>query len=144
MPRHSTASGMTMKQERFVAEYMIDGNAARSAKAAGYSERTAGRMGSELLSNPKVKKAIAVSAKRLADKLELTAEKVLGDIERIANKAERAKKYGDALKGKELLGKHLKLFTEKVAIGGADDLPPIKSDVTLSPAEAYKRMLGGG
>lgn len=36
-------------------------------------------------------------------------------------------------------------YGDKLAVGGADDLPPIasKSDVTLSPAEAYKRMLGG-
>lgn len=32
---------------------------------------------------------------------------------------------------------------EKVAIGGASDLPPIKADVMLDPSEAYKRMVRG-
>lgn len=34
---------------------------------------------------------------------------------------------------------------DKIAIGGADDLPALRSDVamTLDPSEAYKRLLGG-
>lgn len=45
-----------------------------------------------------------------------------------------------------LLGKWLpKVYGDKVAIGGASDLPPIKTDnsVTLTPEDAYKRMLNG-
>lgn len=39
-----------------------------------------------------------------------------------------------------------KRYGEKLAVGGADDLPSIKSEtsVTLDPSEAYKRLLGGG
>ena len=39
-----------------------------------------------------------------------------------------------------------KKFGDKMALGGADDLPPIqsKSDVTLSPEDAYKQMIGIG
>lgn len=39
-----------------------------------------------------------------------------------------------------------KQFGDKVALGGADDLPPIqsKADVNLSPEDAYKQMLGIG
>lgn len=111
-------TGLTAKQERFVAEYLVDGNATRAAIAGGYSERTAARIGSELLTKPNVKAALDAGRKRLAEKLELTAEKVLADIARVAQKAERAKKFGEALKGHELLGKHLKLFTEKHEHGG--------------------------
>lgn len=37
-------------------------------------------------------------------------------------------------------------FGDKMALGGAADLPPIqsKADVTLSPEDAYKQMLGIG
>lgn len=37
-------------------------------------------------------------------------------------------------------------YGDKVAIGGAEDLPPIKSEsnVNITPEEAYKRMIGGG
>ena len=37
-------------------------------------------------------------------------------------------------------------YGDKLAIGGASDLPPIqsKTDVTLTAEEAYKRMIAGG
>lgn len=116
MPRHSTT--LTPKEERFIAEYQIDGNATRAATAAGYAAKSAKYAGCDLLKRPRVKAAIAAAVKKRAAKLELTAEKVLTDIDRIAKKAERARKYGDALKAQELLGKHLKLFTEKHEHGG--------------------------
>lgn len=39
-----------------------------------------------------------------------------------------------------------KKYGDKIAIGGAEDLPPIQqnSTVTLTPEEAYKAMLNGG
>ena len=36
-----------------------------------------------------------------------------------------------------------KKYGDKLAIGGADDLPPVQQNVTLGPAEAYKRLIGG-
>ena len=38
-----------------------------------------------------------------------------------------------------------KRYGEKLALGGADDLPAVKTEntVTLEPAEAYKRLIGG-
>jgi hypothetical protein len=37
-------------------------------------------------------------------------------------------------------------YGDKLALGGADDLPPIqsKADVTLAPEDAYKQMIGIG
>ena len=44
----------------------------------------------------------------------------------------------------KLLAKwHPKKYGDKLAIGGADDLPPVQSNVTMTPAEAYKAILGG-
>lgn len=36
-------------------------------------------------------------------------------------------------------------YGDKIAVGGADDLPAVKTEntVTLEPAEAYKRLIGG-
>lgn len=122
---------LTPKQQRFVQEYLVDLNATQAAVRAGYSPKTSEQQGSRLLGNAKVAAAVAAGRKRLAAKLDLTAEKVLADIERIANKAERAKRYGDALKGKELLGKHLKLFTEKHEHGGVGG-GPVQFQITGS------------
>ena len=35
-----------------------------------------------------------------------------------------------------------KKYGDKLAVGGADDLPPVQQNVTLGPAEAYKRLIG--
>lgn len=35
-------------------------------------------------------------------------------------------------------------YGDKLALGGAADLPPIQSNVTIDAAEAYKTLLGGG
>lgn len=36
-----------------------------------------------------------------------------------------------------------KKYGDKIQVGGADDLPPIRQDVNITPEEAYRRMLGG-
>ena len=40
---------LTEKQKRFVQEYLVDLNATAAARRAGYSEKTADRIGPELL-----------------------------------------------------------------------------------------------
>lgn len=124
MPRHNAAPGtLTAKEELFVLHYVAGdpgalGNGTRALIAAGYVSKAPAKMASQMLSKPHIRAAVDVELKRISKKLNLTAEKVLSDIERIANKAEAAGKFGDAIKGKELLGKHLKLFTEKHEHGG--------------------------
>jgi phage terminase small subunit len=102
------------KQARFVAEYLKDLNATQAAMRAGYSKRTSYAQGCRLLKHVEVAKAVATGQAKVAEKLELSAEKVLADIARICQKAEEAEEYSPAIKGHELLGKHLKLFTEVV------------------------------
>jgi phage terminase small subunit len=113
---------------------LIDLNATQAAIRAGYSAKTAEQQGPRLLGYAGVAAAIQASMDKRASKLNLTAEKVLGDIERIANKAERAKEYTAALKGKELLGKHLKLFTEKHEHGGIGG-GPVQFTITEKEAD---------
>lgn len=49
---------LTVKQRRFVEAYSKSGNATKSAIAAGYSEKTAGSIGSENLTKPYISEAI--------------------------------------------------------------------------------------
>lgn len=55
---------LTLKQQKFIDEYIISGNATDAAIRAGYSEKTAGMVGSENLKKPYIKAAID---ERLAD-----------------------------------------------------------------------------
>ncbi len=68
------------KQQRFVAEYLVDMNATQAAIRAGYSARTAKQQGSRLLTNADVVAAIARKQAKIADKLEMTAERVLTEL----------------------------------------------------------------
>lgn len=133
MPKTIRPSGLTMKQERFVAEYLIDCNATRAAKAAGYAERSAYRTGADMLQLPKVKEAVEGAAAKLARRLDLSAERVLADIARVASMAEAAGEFSAALKGHELLGKHLRLFADKFEHSGPDGGPIPLARIELVP-----------
>lgn len=71
---------MTPKMERFVDEYMIDLNATQAAIRAGYSKKTAQRIGSEVLSKPLVQAEIQKRRKSAAEKLEITRDRVLKEL----------------------------------------------------------------
>ncbi len=54
----SITQKLTQKQQRFVDEYIISGNATQAAIKAGYSKKTANRIATENLSKPVIKAAI--------------------------------------------------------------------------------------
>lgn len=68
------------KQQRFVDEYGVDANATQAAIRAGYSEASAEVQGCRLLRNAKVGAEIAKRAAKRAEKLEITAERVLAEL----------------------------------------------------------------
>lgn len=119
----------TAKEERFIDEYLVDGNGTRAAIAAGYSAKTANGSAKDVLKRPLVRAELNRRKRLLATKLELTAEKVLTDIARVAGKAEKARQYNASIRGHQLLGQHLKLFTEKHEHGGIGG-GPIQMSVT--------------
>lgn len=82
MPR--AVDGLTPKQARFVSEYLIDLNAAAAAVRAGYSEKTARVIGPENLSKPAVAAAIQAAQKKREQRTEITQDRVLQELARIA------------------------------------------------------------
>jgi Terminase small subunit len=104
---------MTPKQQRFVAEYLTVLNATQAAIRAGYSAKTAGQGAAQALKNIKVREAIAAGQAKTASKLEITAEKVLKDLEEVREKAMAAGQFAPAARAIELLGKHLGMFIDR-------------------------------
>jgi phage terminase small subunit len=78
------AKKLTRKQELFVAEYLIDLNATRAAVRAGYSPKTAYSQGQRVLRNVEIHKAIQAAMDKRAEKLEITADRVLKEIAKLA------------------------------------------------------------
>jgi phage terminase small subunit len=77
------AEDLTAKQQRFVAEYLIDLNATQAAIRAGYSQPTAYSIGHENLSKPEIAQAIAEAQAERAKRTEVTADRVLKELAKI-------------------------------------------------------------
>ena len=65
------------RQQRFVAEYMVDLNATQAAIRAGYSKRTAKSVGHENLTKPDIAAAIETGQKVIAEGVGLSADWVV-------------------------------------------------------------------
>lgn len=75
---------LTPKQEMFIREYLVDLNATQAAIRAGYSKRTAEWQGPQLLGKTHVAVEIQKLMDKRAAKIEITAEKVLQEIAKLA------------------------------------------------------------
>ena len=71
---------LTEKQRRFVAEYLVDLNATQAAIRAGYSERTADRIGPELLGKTCVSAEIQRAIQARQKRTEVTQDMVLREL----------------------------------------------------------------
>jgi len=74
---------LNAKQKTFVEEYLIDLNATQAAIRAGYSEKTAYSIGSELLKKPEIQEAIALAMKARQERTQVTADMVVAELAKI-------------------------------------------------------------
>ncbi|MCL7941210.1 terminase small subunit [Halomonas sp. ATCH28] len=68
---------VTDKQQRFVEEYLKDLNASQAALRAGYSEKSAGHLGAQLLAKPHIAELIAQGKAKRSEKTAIDAAYVL-------------------------------------------------------------------
>lgn len=155
---------LTPKQSAFVREYLVDLNATQAAIRAGYSAKNAGKIGPELLGKTRIQAEIQIGMDKRAQRNDITADRVLKEIARLAffdprrllngdgtpkaiheldddtaaavagidivTKGNEDLGYADVMKIKladksknlELLGRHLKLFTDKIEVDVGADL----------------------
>ena len=133
---------LTAKQKCFVAEYLIDLNAKQAAIRAGYSEKTARFIGAENLTKPNIAAAVAAAQAKRSERTEITQDYVLATI---TETIERCKGVGEhsnpnaVLKGAELLGRHLAMFTDKtINKTTIEDLTDAEIDAKLAAYDAAR------
>jgi phage terminase small subunit len=112
------AAAMTPKQKLFCQEYLVDLNATQAAIRAGYSEKTANRMGAENLSKPVIAEAIKEAMAERSEKTGVTQVMVIeGLLEEARNKG-KGSSHSARVAAWATLGKHLGMFHEKLEIPG--------------------------
>ena len=75
---------LNAKQEAFVNEYLIDLNATQAAIRAGYSPKTAGSQAFDLLKKPEIQVLIAARQHERQKRTEITQDRVLQELYRLA------------------------------------------------------------
>ena len=139
-------ANLTPKQAMFVIEYLKDLNGAQAAIRAGYSEDSAKEIASENLTKPNIISAIEQQMEARARRTLITADRIIADIDRVAQRCMQAEPVmifnkviqkweqlkddkGDpvyqfdsagANKALENLARNQKLLTDKTELGNAD------------------------
>lgn len=75
---------LTIKQQCFVNEYLIDLNATQAAIRAGYSAKTADQQGSRMLANVKVQQAISEAMAKRSRRTGVNQDRVVLELAKIA------------------------------------------------------------
>ncbi len=75
---------LTARQERFVEQYLIHGNATEAARRAGYSPRSARSLAGVVMNRPQIVEALRVANEARAERTAITADRVLAEFARIA------------------------------------------------------------
>jgi phage terminase small subunit len=75
---------LTVKQQRFIAEYLVDYNGTQAAIRAGYPAPAAAQMASENLRKPEIRAAVDRALAALQARCDVSAERVLLELARVA------------------------------------------------------------
>lgn len=115
---------LSAKQQRFVDEYLIDLNATQAYIRAGYkaTPASANTAAPRLLADVRVQAQVKAAMEKRNERLQITQDYVLTKIQDVVEKCSQAGLAydpGAVLRGAELLGRHMKMFTDKFEHSGA-------------------------
>lgn len=118
---------LTPRQQRFVAEFAISGNAADAARRAGYSERCAKVTGCRLLTKANLQSAITAKRQGYAAQIDVRRDDVIAGLFTGIAEAQRKADAGNLIRG----------WVEVAKLTGLDK-PDAKSKV-MRPEHAARR-----
>jgi phage terminase small subunit len=128
------ANELTDQHRLFALEYATDFDRARAARAAGYAESSARYTAHKLLKRPEIRALIDQAVNNAAETAGVNAVWVLRRLKETSDRCFQAEPVRDAagnetgqykfdaagaIRGAELIGKHLKMFTDKVEHSGS-------------------------
>lgn len=122
---------LTGKQKRFVEEYLKDFNGAAAYVRAGYKAKNgdvAKANASRLIANDNVSEAIRKGQAKTQEKFNLTQEWVVNGLKEEAEYKGENSSHSARVRARELLGKHIGLFADRLKIGGDSASPPVQID----------------
>ncbi len=132
---------LTPKRARFVEEYLKDSNGTQAAIRAGYSPKTAQEQAAFILSNVMVAQAVARGRELIAQKNDITVDRIVQGLQDIAYAPDpgpdthpsRIVYPRDRNKALELLGRYKAMFVDRQEIKAA-----IGEDASLVYVAAHR------
>lgn len=103
---------LTIKQQRFIDEYLKTGNGTESARKAGYSYKTAGVIANEMLKKPYIIDYINEKQKEFSEKGLISLEECLQKLTDIINSPESTPK--DVMKALDMRLKTLGAYSSTI------------------------------
>lgn len=131
----SITQKLTLKQQRFIDEYIISGNATQSAIKAGYSKKYANTNANKLLQNTTIKSAIDKRNAEIQSEKTMDMKEVMERLtaigrgetseQQLSNKGEVVEvetKTSDRIRAMELIGKRYGAWLDKKEVNGNLDI----------------------
>lgn len=123
---------LTLKQQRFIDEYIISGNATQAAIKAGYAPKNAGQTGAENLRKPQIQAELKRRNDELQSQKTMDMQEVMERLasfgrgeateEQVTNSGEIVQvktKNSDQIRALELIGKRYGAWTDKKEVSGS-------------------------
>lgn len=119
IPLRGKGAKLTPKMQLFCSEYVKDFNGADAVVRAGYASKCPRKHAAQLLNHPTIQRKVQRFIDEKQKRNAISADYVIQKLQSIVEATE-ADNPQHALRGLELIGRHLKLFTDRQEISGPD------------------------
>jgi phage terminase small subunit len=127
---------LTIRQRRFVEEYLIDFNGTQACLRAGYTGKHVNRQAFQNMEHPGIRAAIDFMVAQRASESAIKPDYVIKKVTKAIETAEQEGNHSAVLKGCELLARHLGMFIERQEISGPNG-DPIRVEQVKEAADAF-------